>query len=69
MRARTCSTWTGSRPESIRRIAVKRLSQYEPKLTGLRRMQRVLKHLVTEWEHTGAELPCPIIETLNTRRQ
>lgn len=54
---------------SIRDIAANRLSQIEQKLTDLRRMQRVLKHLVTECEHTSADLPCPIIGTLAATRQ
>lgn len=50
---------------SIRKIAKARLAQIEAKLADLRRMQRVLKHLVVECKHTQAELPCPIIETLS----
>lgn len=53
---------------SIRHIASDRLLQIEAKLADLRRMKRVLKHLVTECEHTGAELPCPIIGTLGRGR-
>ena len=53
---------------SIRRIATDRLEQIEHKLSDLRRMQRVLKHLVTECEHTSAEAPCPIIGTLAATR-
>lgn len=49
---------------SIRQIASARLAQIELKLSDLRRMQKVLKHLVTECEHTRSELPCPIIATL-----
>ena len=54
---------------SIRDIAANRLAQIEHKLADLRRMQRVLKHLVTECEHTKADLPCPIIGTLAATRQ
>lgn len=54
---------------SIRRIASQRLSQIEQKLSDLRRMQKVLRHLLVECEHTGADLPCPIIETLSAERQ
>jgi MerR family mercuric resistance operon transcriptional regulator len=54
----------GSNRNSIRRIASDRLSQIEHKLNDLRRMQKVLKHLVAECEHTRASLPCPIIATL-----
>jgi Hg(II)-responsive transcriptional regulator len=54
---------------SIRHIATDRLAQIEQKLGDLRRMQKVLRHLVTECEHTGAELPCPIIGTLAAARR
>ncbi len=54
---------------SIRDIATNRLSQIEQKLADLRRMQRVLKHLVTECEQTSADLPCPIIGTLAATRR
>ena len=49
---------------SIRRIAADRLLQIEAKLGDLKRMQRVLKGLLTECEHTKASLPCPIIGTI-----
>jgi len=49
---------------SIRRVAGERLSQIEAKLSDLKRMQRVLKDLLTECEHTRAGLPCPIIGTI-----
>lgn len=52
---------------SIRRIAADRLTQIEAKLTDLRRMQRVLKGLLTECEHTKASLPCPIIGSIRQR--
>lgn len=51
---------------SIRRVAGERLSQIEAKLADLKRMQRVLKDLLTECEHTRAGLPCPIIGTIRT---
>lgn len=54
----------GSHRASIRRIAADRLRQIEQKLGDLKRMQKVLKNLVAECEHTRAELPCPIIQTL-----
>jgi len=54
----------GSNRSSIRRIAADRLSQIEQKLSDLRRMQKALKHLVGECEHTSKSLPCPIIATL-----
>ena len=59
----------GADRASIRDIAANRLSQIERKLTDLRRMQKVLKHLVTECERTSADLPCPIIGTLGATRQ
>ena len=49
---------------SIRRVAGERLSQIDAKLTDLKRMQRVLKDLLSECEHTKAGLPCPIIGTI-----
>jgi MerR family mercuric resistance operon transcriptional regulator len=54
----------GADRSSIRRIAADRLLQIESKLTDLRRMQRVLKGLLTQCEHTKANLPCPIIGTI-----
>ena len=57
----------GTDRASIRRITGERLAQVETKLADLRRMQRSLRHLVEECEHTGAELPCPIIESLVSR--
>jgi MerR family mercuric resistance operon transcriptional regulator len=54
----------GADRASIRRIASDRLEQTERKLADLRRMHKVLKHLVAECEHTHADLPCPIIATL-----
>jgi Hg(II)-responsive transcriptional regulator len=59
----------GADRASIRHIATDRLAQIEHKLSDLRRMQKVLKHLVTECEHTSADLPCPIIGTLAATRQ
>jgi MerR family mercuric resistance operon transcriptional regulator len=52
---------------AIRRISSERLAQIETKLADLKRMQRVLKHLVTACEETGTDRPCPIIETLSAR--
>lgn len=54
----------GSNRSSIRRIASDRLIQIDQKLTDLRRMQKALKHLVSQCEHTSKNLPCPIIATL-----
>jgi Hg(II)-responsive transcriptional regulator len=49
---------------SIRKVAAERLHQIEAKLADLKRMQRVLKELLNECEHTKADLPCPIIGTI-----
>lgn len=54
----------GTNRSSIRRIASDRLGQIEQKLADLKRMQRVLKHLVAQCEHLRADLPCRIIATL-----
>lgn len=54
----------GADRRSIRRIAAERLLQIEAKLGDLKRMQRVLKGLLTECEHTKSSLPCPIIGTI-----
>ena len=54
----------GTDRRSIRRVASTRLSQIEAKLADLKRMQRVLKDLLTECEHTNADLPCPIIGSI-----
>ncbi len=52
---------------AIRRISSQRLAQIETKLADLKRMQRVLKHLVTACEEAATDRPCPIIETLSAR--
>lgn len=57
----------GANRSSIRRIATERLVQIEKKLADLKRMQKTLKHLVIECEHTRRDLPCPIIESLVQR--
>lgn len=54
----------GSDRGSVRRISAARLQQIEQKLADLRRMQKALKHLLSQCEHTGSNLPCPIIATL-----
>jgi len=59
----------GADRASIRHIATNKLSEIENKLADLRRMQKVLRHLVNECEHTSADLPCPIIGTLSATRQ
>lgn len=57
----------GADRRAIRRISSERLDQIESKLADLKRMQRALKHLIAECEHTAASKPCPIIETLSER--
>ena len=54
----------GAHRSSIRRIASDRLVQIEQKVVALKRMQKTLKHLVAECEHTRGNLPCPIIASL-----
>jgi Hg(II)-responsive transcriptional regulator len=54
----------GTDRTSIRRVASDRLAQIEAKLADLKRMQRVLSKLLSECEHTGHGLPCPIIGTI-----
>ena len=54
----------GSDRRSIRRLASTRLAQIEAKLADLKRMQRVLKGVLTQCEHTSANLPCPIIGSI-----
>jgi MerR family mercuric resistance operon transcriptional regulator len=54
----------GAHRSAIRQIASARLGQIEHKLVDLKRMQKVLKHLVAECEHTRSSLPCPIIAAL-----
>ena len=54
----------GTDRPSIRKIANARLAEIRAKLADLRRMERAIKNLVAECEHTKATLPCPIIETL-----
>ena len=54
----------GANRSSIRRIATDRLVQIEKKVADLKRMQKTLKHLVIECEHTRRDLPCPIIASL-----
>ena len=54
----------GAHRRSIRRIASDRLAQIEKKVADLKRMQKTLKHLVAECEHTRGDLPCPIIASL-----
>jgi len=57
----------GAKRSSIRQIASAKLAEIDQKLDDLRRMQRVLKHLLVECEHTPSALPCPIIEAFALR--
>lgn len=54
----------GAHRSAIRQIASARLDQIEHKFVDLKRMHKVLKHLVAECEHTRSSLPCPIIAAL-----
>lgn len=54
----------GTDRRSIRAIAAARVEQIEAKLTDLRRMRRTLRHLLHECEHSRANVPCPIIQTI-----
>jgi Hg(II)-responsive transcriptional regulator len=58
----------GVNRSSIRRIAAQRLAQIEYKLDDLRRMRKLLTHLLDACEHTRAGLPCPIIASLTGGR-
>ena len=57
----------GTDRRAIRRISARRLAQIEAKLTDLKRMQRVLKHLTAACEASDASHPCPIIKSLSAR--
>jgi Hg(II)-responsive transcriptional regulator len=54
----------GADRDSIRRIASDRLGQTEAKIADLQRMQKALKRLLTQCEHTRGDMPCPIIASL-----
>ena len=54
----------GTDRHSIRAITAERLAQIETSLADLQRMRNVLRRALTVCEHTGEELPCPIIEIL-----
>ncbi len=57
----------GTDRTSIRAITAARLEQIEKKVDDLQRMQKTLRHLLHECEHTKAKVPCPIIESLAVR--
>ncbi len=52
---------------AIRSISLQRLAQIEVKLADLKRMQRVLKHLVKACEEAAPDRACPIIKSLSAR--
>lgn len=54
----------GADRRSIRAIAAARVEQIEAKLADLQRMRRTLRHLLHECEHSKANMPCPIIESI-----
>jgi Hg(II)-responsive transcriptional regulator len=54
----------GTDKRSIRAIASARVEQIEAKVADLQRMHRTLRHLLHECEHSKANMPCPIIETI-----
>lgn len=54
----------GTDRKSIRAIAAARVEQIEAKLADLQRIRRTLRHLLHECEHSTANVPCPIIETI-----
>lgn len=53
----------GANRAQVRRVASARLEQIRARMTDLRRMERVLTHLLAECE-AGKTPHCPIIETL-----
>jgi MerR family mercuric resistance operon transcriptional regulator len=58
----------GSRRQAIRKVAGARLQQIRAKLADLKKMEKVLSHLIEECESTGHVHPCPIIATLAGKR-
>jgi MerR family mercuric resistance operon transcriptional regulator len=48
----------------IRRIASQRLAQVRDRLDGLRRMTKVLEHLIGECEQSARRPTCPIIDSI-----
>ncbi len=62
--AELMSLESGLDRHAIRQIAGQRLEEIRTRLADLQRMQQALSHLIAACEHTGKELPCPIIETL-----
>jgi DNA-binding transcriptional MerR regulator len=54
----------GTHRRAIRKLAGDRLTDIRDKLADLKRMERVLTHLVHECETTGEAHPCPIIAAL-----
>jgi MerR family mercuric resistance operon transcriptional regulator len=54
----------GADRKAIRVIASARLEQIDSKLADLKRMRRTLGRLLEECEHSGHDVPCPIIESI-----
>ena len=54
----------GTNRKAIRAIASARIQQINAKLTDLKRMRKTLGHLLEECEHSGHDVPCPIIESI-----
>jgi Hg(II)-responsive transcriptional regulator len=54
----------GTDRRSIRRIAAARLAETQRKIKDLRRMERVLKHLLHDCEAHDKALRCPIIAAI-----
>ena len=55
----------GTHRRAIRKLAGDRLADIRDKLADLKRMERVLSHLIHECEATGEVHPCPIIAALS----
>jgi MerR family mercuric resistance operon transcriptional regulator len=56
----------GTDRRSIRRIAAARLEETRHRIADLRRIERVLAHLLHECETHSKALPCPIIGAIAT---
>ena len=58
----------GTNRRSIRRIAAARLEETRRRIAGLRRIERVLAHLLHECEAHNKAPRCPIISAIATAR-
>ncbi len=58
----------GGDRRAVRTITAARLEQIEAKISDLQRMRKVLRHLLHVCEHTDADHPCPIIDTIASGR-